>query len=270
MFRRTVAKISVLLLAAALFTQSAMAAQVLSQLNVSLVSQGAIEYKLEADSAKRYKVLIEKDSVRYTYDIAGKATERFPLQLGNGEYTVMLLENIEGTQYRSVESNKVSLSLKNQNTVFLNSVQIVNWSADDPAVKKAAQLVAGKKSDSEKISAIYQYITKSVVYDYAKAKNISGRYLPDINDTYATNKGICYDYAALMASMLRSVGVPAKLIMGTSRQVGDRYHAWNEVYDSGSGKWIIIDATADAPLVKAGRTCSMSKKTADYTVDKIY
>ncbi len=270
MFRRTSAKISVLLLAAALFTQSAMAAQVVSQLNRTPVSQGAIEYKLDSESGKRYKVLIEKDSVRYTYDIAGKATERFPLQLGNGEYTVMLLENIEGTQYRSVESNKVSLSLKNPNAVFLNSVQIINWSADDPAAKKAAQLIAGKTSDSEKITAIYQYIAKNVVYDYSKAKNISGQYLPDINDTYATNKGICYDYAALMASMLRSVGIPAKLVMGTSSLVNDRYHAWNEVYDSGSKKWIIIDSTVDAPFKRAGKACSMIKKSADYTTDKIY
>ena len=51
----------------------------------------------------------------------------------------------------------------------------------------------------------------------------------------AEKKGICFDYAALMASMLRSQGVPVKLVVGyTSQGV---YHAWINVW-SEEGGWV--------------------------------
>ena len=51
---------------------------------------------------------------------------------------------------------------------------------------------------------------------------------PDVDSVMAEKKGICFDYAALMASMLRSQGVPVKLVVGyTSQGV---YHAWINVW----------------------------------------
>ena len=46
--------------------------------------------------------------------------------------------------------------------------------------------------------------------------------------------GICFDYAALMAGMLRSQGVPCKLVIGYA---GDVYHAWISVWSEETG-WI--------------------------------
>ena len=47
-------------------------------------------------------------------------------------------------------------------------------------------------------------------------------------------KGICFDYAALMAAMLRSQGVPIKLVVGYT---GKQCHAWVNVWSETEG-WV--------------------------------
>ena len=53
-----------------------------------------------------------------------------------------------------------------------------------------------------------------------------------------TGKGICFDYAALAASMLRSQGIPTKMIFGYVAPQG-LYHAWNMFYTPQSG-WVTV------------------------------
>ena len=47
-------------------------------------------------------------------------------------------------------------------------------------------------------------------------------------------KGICFDYAALMTGMLRSQGIPCKLVVGYA---GSAYHAWISVWTEETG-WL--------------------------------
>ncbi len=46
--------------------------------------------------------------------------------------------------------------------------------------------------------------------------------------------GICFDYASLMAAMLRVEDIPTRLVIGYA---GDAYHAWVSVYTVEQG-WI--------------------------------
>ena len=77
-------------------------------------------------------------------------------------------------------------------------------------------------------------MVNNVTYDTQKASSVTSGYLPNVDETLATGKGICFDYAALMAAMLRSQGVPIKLVLGYT---GDAYHAWLSVYSESEG-WI--------------------------------
>ena len=56
--------------------------------------------------------------------------------------------------------------------------------------------------------------------------------------TLSTGKGICFDYASLAAAMLRSQGIPTKLIFGYVSP-DDVYHAWNMFYTEESG-WVTV------------------------------
>jgi transglutaminase-like putative cysteine protease len=232
-------------------------------IDTARLEEGTVSISHVAD--QRLKVIIEKDGQQAKYDLRNDGmAETYPLQLGDGEYIVSVLENISGTKYRYVARQTVKVELEDDNRVYLASVQNVNWNYDMKAIAKANELTKGLESDSARIKKIYEYIVSNFKYDYDKMSTVQSTYLPDIENIYASGKGICYDFSSLFAAMLRSQGIPAKLVMGYTANVSG-YHAWNEVYDSEKGEWIVIDTTYDAERKAAGRAYSMIKETAHYS-----
>lgn len=75
---------------------------------------------------------------------------------------------------------------------------------------------------------------KNLSYDYIKAQNVKSGYLPALDKVLEKKKGICFDYAALMTGMLRSQGIPCKLVVGYA---GSAYHAWISVWTEETG-WL--------------------------------
>ncbi|MNV73056.1 Transglutaminase-like superfamily protein [compost metagenome] len=127
------------------------------------------------------------------------------------------------------------------------------------AIKKATELTENAIGDKEKVEIIYKYIINNIIYDWNK--NVGVDYLPIIDKTIESKQGICYDFASLFASMLRSLNIPTKLVTGNSTYV-TKYHAWNEVYLD--NKWVIIDTTVDNGLKKSNKKFNMIKKSSDY------
>lgn len=237
-------------------------------LNTSKLDQGVITVTYEVPADKRIKIMITKGNNSYTYNLyASKPTETFPLQQGNGSYQVSILENTTGNKYKVLFSETVDLSLSDASIVYLSSVQNVKWTSSDRAVLKAKQLTQGLTTDKDKVKAIYNYIVANVKYDYKLAANVKTDYIPNNDTTLTTKKGICYDYASLFATMLRSEGIPTKLVMGNTSYVAT-YHAWNEVLLN--GKWVTIDTTVDAGLAKNNKTTELTKVASKYTAAKFY
>jgi hypothetical protein len=237
-------------------------------LNKDKLDNGIVSIQYPVNVKLKTKLMIAKGQTNYTYNLtAGKASESFPLQLGNGEYTISLLENTTGNKYKQVKKETVQLSLKDSKVLYLNSIQNIEWTSSSLAIVKAKELTKNKKTDAEKVKAIYDYIITNVEYDNKLAANLSVDYLPSIDRTFKTNKDICYGYASLFAGMLRSLDIPTKLMMGKSTYV-DVYHAWNEVYLD--GKWVIIDTTVDAGLKKGNKKIDLIKEASKYTAAKQY
>lgn len=91
----------------------------------------------------------------------------------------------------------------------------------------------------DKLLAIHGYVTQSLSYWHIPGKV----HIPNPEKILWEKRGTCYDYSSLFASMLRSVGIPCKLVIGHV----DGYkglHAWNEALLG--GEWVIVDATFDA------------------------
>ncbi|MDF9844734.1 MULTISPECIES: transglutaminase-like domain-containing protein [unclassified Paenibacillus] len=239
-----------------------------SWLNTSKLDQGVVAVSYDVPADKRIKVMITKDGNSYTYNLyASQSTESFPLQQGNGTYKVSVLENTTGNKYKVVSSEDVELKLSNANAVYLSSVQNVKWTSSDKAVLKAKQLTQGLTTDEAKVKAIYNYIVANVKYDNALAANVTPDYIPNNDNTLLSKKGICYDYASLFATMLRSEGIPTKLVMGNTSYVST-YHAWNEVLLN--GKWVTIDTTVDAGLAKNNKDVGLTKVASKYSAAKFY
>ena len=207
-----------------------------ASVDASNLSEGYVMVRYTGGKQVKIKVLITgENGVTYTYNLNNTGVaETFPLTEGNGRYSIKVYENTTGTKYALAFSTQVDLTLRNVFLPYLYPNQYVNYTADCNTVKKAAELTAGKTSDLDKVSAIYYFVTDNFTYDYDLAKTVQSGYLPNVDQALSTKKGICFDYAAVMASMLRSQNIPCKLVVGYA---GDIYHAWINVYVEGVG-WI--------------------------------
>ena len=189
--------------------------------------------------SKRLKVQIVKDDKKYNYDLNNAGNyEAFPLQMGNGTYKIRIMQNKEGNTYFELYSAEISVTLDSEYAPFLAPSQYVNYNASSATVKKAFDLCSAAATDVEKLTIVYNWIINNITYDTQKAATVQTGYLPSVDTILQSKTGICFDYAAVMAAMLRSQGVPTKLVVGTV-SAADLNHAWNEVYLEGKG-WVTV------------------------------
>lgn len=191
----------------------------------------------------------------YPYPMnTGDAYRTFPLTCGDGDYSVRVLENISGDQYAIGLSQDFSVTLQDEFRPFLYPNQYVEYTADSNAVKLGQKLSGEAADDLGYVQNVYNYVISNITYDTEMAENLPVNYIPDPDATLASGKGICFDYASLMTAMLRSQGVPTKLVTGYS---GEAYHAWISVYLKEQGwvdniisfdgkKWTLVDPTLGA------------------------
>ena len=207
------------------------------RLDLSALEQGYVA--VSATSDKRLKFQVIKDEDTYTYDLASDGTPSvFPLQSGNGSYRFRVMENVVDKKYSELCARICEVRLLDEFQPFLRPSSYVNYRSDSECVKKAEELIKGASDDASVVKAVYNCVCESVKYDREKAASVKSGYLPDPDETLRTGKGICFDYAALAASMLRSQGIPTKMVFGYVAPK-DLYHAWNMFYTEETG-WVTV------------------------------
>lgn len=220
-------------------------------------------------SSTRAKFRVESGELTYDYEISTNGEPQvFPLVYGNGLYKFTIFLHIEGVSYEYFYVVEEPVTLENQFYPFLLPNIVVNYDDTSPAVTLAQQLAAHCVSDLEIVQMVYYWVQNNIVYDTDKAEDVKSQYtyLPNLEQILRDKKGICYDYAALVAAMLRANGIPCKLIKGNVTSNGqDLYHAWNMIwlddigwiavkFPSSPGEWERIDLTfaaaGDASMVE--------------------
>lgn len=190
------------------------------------------EYTGEADKAKIQ--ITDPNQVVYSYSLRPGNFETFPLPSGSGSYHIDVLEHAYDNMYAYLYGLDMEVEIEDEFLPFLYPNQYVWFTPDDEAVRLAKDLSDESGSDLDFVANVYHYVISHIEYDYDKVDNVPADYVPDIDQVLAEKKGICFDYASLMAAMLRSQGVPCKLLVGYS---GTYYHAWISVYTPEVG-WI--------------------------------
>lgn len=205
----------------------------------SNISQGYISARYSGASARAKLRIICGDVVNdHDLNVDG-AFEYYPLTEGSGDYNIQLYEQLEGKMYSEVINITVTATIADDVVPYTYPNRYVMYEQGSDCVYKAAEVCAGVDDTIEKIAAIFGYITTNITYDYDLADKVSngsiGVYVPDPDSVLARKKGICFDYASLFAAMLRSQGIPSRLVIGYAKE--NIYHAWNEVYTTETG-WI--------------------------------
>ena len=205
--------------------------------DLSAVSEGYVA--LCAYSNSRLKAQVLKDDMTYTYDLSSEGVPSIlPLQCGSGRYTIRVLENVGSTKYAVIYITERDVKLLDEFQPFLRPNDYARYDASSLCVQSASHIAAHSRDALEFIGGVYELICGSIAYDAVKASRTTTMYLPDVDATLISGKGICFDYAWLAAAMLRSQGVPTKIIFGYVAP-NDLYHAWNMFYTKEKG-WITV------------------------------
>ena len=210
-------------------------------------SNAALGYIMaSATSSSTLKFQMLCGDAGYNYDMPNDGTAvAFPLNMGDGTYTLRVMQKIEGSNYIQLFATTAKVVLDSEFEPFLSPSIYCDFSESSACVQKARELAEGANSQAAVAEAIYNWVVENVDYDTAKAKelkNASG-YIPNPDETFTTGAGICFDYASLTAAMLRSVGIPTKIVTGYVSD-GSIYHAWNMVYLE--GRWVNMSFTVPA------------------------
>ena len=223
--------------------------------DASNASQGYVMVK-HAQSSKKLKMRISKGDDTYTYDLADTGEyDTFTLPFGSGKYKVQFFKQVSGNRYSNEASLSFTADIADETLPFLYPNQYISYTPQSAAVAKAAELCEGLATDADKLKAIRKYVVTAILYDFVRATTVQTGYLPVVDEVLSQGKGICFDYAALTACMLRTQGVPTRLEIGYADTV---YHAWNTVLID--GQWLRVDTTAEANHMKV--------KT--YTIERTY
>ncbi len=137
------------------------------------------------------------------------------------------------------------------------------------------QLVDGSQSRGAAVSAVEGYLRQHATYNLDAPVPAAGEDSVD-SFLFVTHQGFCEQFATAAVVLLRTAGIPSRLVTGYSegdltsdpgRRVmrGADAHAWIQVWFPGVG-WIDSDPTATATLGTApGTTANVQPTTADAT-----
>lgn len=197
-----------------------------------------------ATSSVRLKFQVSSNGVDYYYDLPSDGTPiSCPLTAGSGSYTFTAWENTTGQRYAELDSiTDVEVSLADEFQPFIRPSIYCDYDASSKSTKLANDLTTDAQNEGDVLRSIYDWIVDDIAYNEGKAAQLADAtgYLPSPDATIDEGSGICFDYASLAAAMLRSQGIPCKIITGYVSP-DDIYHAWNMVYIDGT--W--VDARID-------------------------
>ena len=222
--------------------------------DASGMADGYFFAAVNSSTSHRLKLRVVKDDTTLTYDLNTDANyELFPLQLGDGYYEIVLYENVSGKKYSQEGSVGLYVTLNRQDAAFLVPSQYLSYTKASECVAKADSLCAGK-SDKEAFAEVCNFMKTSFVYDFIKAINVKAGTLPDIDGSYQKKMGVCQDLSAIMVAMLRTQGIPSKLIIGYA---DSQYHAWTMTTINGED--VFFDPTAALSAISAVKQYSMER-----------
>ena len=131
-------------------------------------------------------------------------------------------------------------------------VAISNSSEKDEIIELANKITKDAKSDYEKLLKINDWVAQNIYYNWDGY--LSGDYgRTDAYGTLVSKRSVCQGYAELTNALIRSVGIPSRLVTGHALGVSASgrgwdgvnhtisNHAWNEAFVD--NRWIILDTT---------------------------
>jgi len=112
-------------------------------------------------------------------------------------------------------------------------------------INLANTITKDSSSSFEKAKVIHDWVANNIYYNFDELEEVidngPSSYADDAVSVLTNKRCVCYGYANITCALLRAVGIPAKVIVGTAFF---NSHAWDEAFIN--GRWVIIDPTWDS------------------------
>ena len=175
----------------------------------------ALDDRLEVDVPKGRKISIES-SPSTPYETTSKG-DRTIYTWKRANLTLPSDDDSQKKPRQKPEDKLPDVQL----TTFTSWEAVGRWYANlekgrtDPSPEiraKTASLIEGRKTELEKIQALYEYVSKNI--RYVSLSFGVGRYQPhSAAEVFANQYGDCKDKHTLLASMLQAAGIPSDAVL---------------------------------------------------------
>lgn len=162
-------------------------------------------------------------------------------------------------QYSLTPSKKQTVVVKGKARIFLfpkkqeeTEHRLASYLNEQPYWQKNDTKIKELTSSLKTPYAIYQYIVKTLTYDFSRVTSSKPR-LGGAAALQNPKSAVCLEFTDLFISLARAAGIPAREVNGfaytqneTQRPlslVKDVLHAWPEYYDRELQTWIMVDPT---------------------------
>lgn len=229
------------------------------EVNWSAAADGYVKVKLTKQVAP---VVACKANSKESF-VSGRNEAYLPLELDqwvniplfgeSGDFQLTIIPTYSNAEQNSSKFDEIrhenflvtfKANIKDPNASMLLSHVKMDFENAPKTVAKAAELTKNCETDAEKITAIFEFVAKTIKYDnklyndeqkqlvlgenpgvVGKDRNYSLDHILD------TKTGVCEHYAILMAGMLRSQGIPCKVVSGKVNYPNIDFlkHAWVSV-----------------------------------------
>jgi len=185
-----------------------------------------------------YTILTDKElnNKFLHFELSGK-------QIKNSEISIAIVFQVNRKSYKSRGRNDdASLEAADLLERFLKPNRLVP--IDGKIAQEARTVVGDVKEPSDQMKLLFDNIVDTVSYD----KSGVGWGLGDANYACDIRAGNCTDFHSLFIGEARSLGIPARFLIGfplpPDKEAGTikGYHCWGEFYIEGKG-WVPIDAS---------------------------
>lgn len=182
-----------------------------------------VQYNIQPKSSRD----IENNNMIDFFDFSVRLNKRFKLKIDF---------NFDAYETRlDVGHNKIKKYDKNS-ALYKRYTKSEKYLEQTKAIKSLAKRIVGKEKD------YYRQARK--IFDWI-LDNISYTYPPEERGAIPTLKnkcGDCGEFSLLFIALCRSLGIPARSVVGMWALPKDDYHAWAEFYLEGVG-WVPVDAS---------------------------
>ncbi len=192
------------------------------------------------------RAVLGNDEAYYYYPAVGNTVAgAVYLRFGEGSYRVdfNLVKPNNGNPGVIAYDSLARVQVENTDNADMRYL-LPSWGIESnnrTITQKARQIVGQASDDYSKAKAIFDWVSKNLVYDMDKFRR--GEFYDNDGAVTAlqTKKGLCRDYANLVTAMCRAEGIEARTVLGEAGTGGTWYgHAWNEVRIG--DRWVSMDA----------------------------